>query len=95
MRVIHFTSPAADPLKGFDASGASFLPLADGGTHISCLHLEMDGKVESPSLTHATALLPMIIFPLIRPSWAWTSREMVTGRPQCVPQASRVRMTAG
>jgi redox-sensitive bicupin YhaK (pirin superfamily) len=59
MRVIHFTHPAADPLKGFDASGASFLPLADGlgDTHISCLHLEMGGKIEAPSITHAAALL--------------------------------------
>ena len=29
--------------------------------------------------TLACLVLPMIIFPLIRPSWAWTSREMVTG----------------
>jgi hypothetical protein len=59
MKVIHFTSPAADPLEAFDASGATFLPLADGegDTHLSCLHLGMGGKVESPSLTHATALL--------------------------------------
>jgi len=59
MRVIHFTQPAADPLKSFDSTGASFLPLADGegDTNISCLHLEMDGKVESPSLSHAAALL--------------------------------------
>jgi hypothetical protein len=59
MKVIHFTSPAADPLEAFHAAGAYFLPLADGqgDTHISCLHLEMDGKVESPSLSHATALL--------------------------------------
>ena len=59
MRVIHFTSPAADALKGFDASGATFLPLADGegDTHISCLHLEMGGKIEAPSITHASALL--------------------------------------
>ena len=37
MRVIHFTSPAADPLEAFDAAGAYFLPLADGqgDTHIS------------------------------------------------------------
>jgi hypothetical protein len=37
MKVIHFTFPATDPLKGFDASGASFLPLAagQGDTHIS------------------------------------------------------------
>jgi hypothetical protein len=59
MRVIHFTHPAADPLKDFDASGASFLPLADGegDTHISCLHLEMGGKIEAPSMTHAATLL--------------------------------------
>ncbi len=59
MDVIHFTHAAADPLKGFDASGASFLPLADGqgDTHISCLHLEMGGKVEAPSIPHAAALL--------------------------------------
>ena len=59
MIVIHFTSPAAEPLRAFDAAGASFLPLADGegDTHISCLHLETGGKVESPSLSHATALL--------------------------------------
>jgi hypothetical protein len=29
--------------------------------------------------TLACFVLPMIFFPLIRPSWAWTSREMVTG----------------
>jgi hypothetical protein len=29
--------------------------------------------------TLACFVLPMIIFPLLRPSWAWTSREMVTG----------------
>jgi redox-sensitive bicupin YhaK (pirin superfamily) len=59
MRVIHFTHNAADPLESFDASGASFLPLADGqgDTHISCLHLEMGGKIEAPSITHAAALL--------------------------------------
>ena len=59
MKVIHFTQPAADPLKGFGAAGAYFLPLADGegDTHISCLHLEMGGKIESPSLSHAAALL--------------------------------------
>jgi hypothetical protein len=58
MDVIHFTKGAADALTGFSALGASFLPLADGevNTHISCLHLEMGGKVESPSLSHATAL---------------------------------------
>lgn len=51
--------PAADPLESFDASGASFLPLTDGegDTHLSCLHLETGGKIEAPSLSHATALL--------------------------------------
>jgi hypothetical protein len=59
MRVIHFTQPAADPLKGFGAAGASFLPLADGetDTHISCLHLEKGGKIKAPSIIHAAALL--------------------------------------
>jgi hypothetical protein len=59
MDVIHFTSGAADPLKSFSTSRASFLPLADGegDTHISCLHLSMGAKVSSPSLTHACLLL--------------------------------------
>jgi redox-sensitive bicupin YhaK (pirin superfamily) len=63
MDVIHFTKRAADPLKAFGAAAAapavSFLPLADGegDTHISCLHLEMGGKIEAPSITHAAALL--------------------------------------
>src|SRR5882724_11817222 len=59
MDVIHFTERATDPLEGFGASGASFLPLADGqgDTHISCLHLEIGGKIEAPSITHAVALL--------------------------------------
>jgi redox-sensitive bicupin YhaK (pirin superfamily) len=59
MRVIHFTSGAADALTAFDATGASFLPLADGqgDTHISCLHLEIGGKIEAPSITHAAAIL--------------------------------------
>ena len=59
MRVIHFTRPAADPLKSFGATGASFLPLADGqgDTHLSCLHLEKGGKIEAPSISHAAALL--------------------------------------
>jgi hypothetical protein len=41
MQVIHFTHGATNPLKGFDASGASFLPLAygEGNSHVSCLHL--------------------------------------------------------
>jgi hypothetical protein len=29
----------------------------EGDTHINCLHLEMGGNVESPSLSHAAALL--------------------------------------
>jgi redox-sensitive bicupin YhaK (pirin superfamily) len=59
MDVIHFTYPATDPVTSFAASGASFLPLADGGgqTHISCLHLSMGGRIEAPSITHAAALL--------------------------------------
>jgi hypothetical protein len=59
VRIIHFTHAATDPLKGFGATAASFLPLADGqgDTHISCLHLEMGGKIEAPSITHAAALL--------------------------------------
>jgi hypothetical protein len=41
------------------ATRACFLPLADGNgnSHISCLHLEGNAKVSSPSLTHAAALL--------------------------------------
>jgi redox-sensitive bicupin YhaK (pirin superfamily) len=59
MRVIHFSHAATVPLEAFGASGASFLPLADGqgDTHISCLHLEMGGKIEAPSITHAAAIL--------------------------------------
>jgi redox-sensitive bicupin YhaK (pirin superfamily) len=59
MRVIHFTHRATDPLESFDASDASFLPLADGegDTHISCLHLELGGQIQAPSITHAAAIL--------------------------------------
>jgi redox-sensitive bicupin YhaK (pirin superfamily) len=59
MDVIHFTHGATDPLKGFGSAAASFLPLADGqgDTHISCLHLEIGGKIEAPSISHAAALL--------------------------------------
>jgi hypothetical protein len=59
MGVIHFTHGATDPLKGFDASGASFLPLGcgNGNSHISCLHLETGAEISSPSLSHAAALL--------------------------------------
>ena len=59
MNVIHFTHAATDPVTAFGATGASFLPIADGqgNTHISCLHLESNAKVSSPSLTDAAALL--------------------------------------
>jgi redox-sensitive bicupin YhaK (pirin superfamily) len=59
MNIIHFTERATDPLKGFDAAGARFLPLADGegNSHISCLHLETNARIEAPSITHAAALL--------------------------------------
>ena len=59
MRVIHFTHGATDPLKGFDAEGAHYVPLADGhgDTHLSCVHLESGATIEAPSLTHAAALL--------------------------------------
>jgi hypothetical protein len=63
MNIIHFTRRAADPLQAFAATGAasavSFLPLADGegNAHISCVHLERNATVSSPSLTHAAALL--------------------------------------
>jgi hypothetical protein len=38
MDVTHFTQGATDPLKG-SASGANFVPLADGtgDTHVRCL----------------------------------------------------------
>jgi hypothetical protein len=63
MRVIHFTKHAADPLEFSGASGASFLPLADGegDTHLSCLHLEMGGKIKAPSIIHAAALLAVCV----------------------------------
>jgi mannose-6-phosphate isomerase-like protein (cupin superfamily) len=53
------TLGATDPLKGFGAMGASFLPLADGqgDTHVSCAHLEAGATINAPSLTHAAALL--------------------------------------
>jgi redox-sensitive bicupin YhaK (pirin superfamily) len=59
MDVIHFTKAATDPLNSLGSSSAFFLPLADGqgDTHISCLHLRMNGKIEAPSITHAAALL--------------------------------------
>ena len=59
MDIIHFTLAATDPLKAFSASGASFLPLVEGlgNSHISCLHLEKDGKIQAPSISHSAALL--------------------------------------
>jgi hypothetical protein len=59
MDVIHFTRGAADPLNAFDAAGAHFLPLMEGqgSSHVSCLHLDSNAAIASPSLTHAAALL--------------------------------------
>ena len=59
MDVIHFTRSAADPFKGFDSSGASFLPIGrtESDTKISCLHLDIGATVRNPPLTHAAALL--------------------------------------
>jgi hypothetical protein len=59
MNIIHFTHGATDPLKGFDAEGAHYVPLADGhgDTHLSCVHLESGATINAPSLTHAAALL--------------------------------------
>jgi hypothetical protein len=59
MHIIHFTRAATYPLNSLGSSSAFFLPLADGqgDTHISCLHLDMNGKIEAPSITHAAALL--------------------------------------
>jgi hypothetical protein len=59
MRVIHFTHGATDPLEGFDAGGAHYVPLADGhgDTHLSCMHLEQGGKISAPSISHAATLL--------------------------------------
>jgi hypothetical protein len=59
MDVIHFTEPAADPLDTFGATGARFLPLTEGqgNSHVSCLHLDSNARISSPSLTHAAALL--------------------------------------
>jgi hypothetical protein len=57
--LIHFTHGATDPLDSFDAKGVRFLPLADGAgdSHVSCAHLAPGATIESPSLTHAAALL--------------------------------------
>jgi hypothetical protein len=59
MNIIHFARGATDPLKGFDAEGAHYVPLADGhgDTHLSCVHLESGATINAPSLTHAAALL--------------------------------------
>jgi hypothetical protein len=59
MDVIHFTRGAADPLSEFNATGARFLPLADGtgDTHVSCLHMEEGASIPAPSITHAATLL--------------------------------------
>jgi hypothetical protein len=59
MIIIQFTSGAAGPLTAFDAHGARFLPLLEGqgNSHVSCLHLDSNARIASPSLTHAAALL--------------------------------------
>lgn len=58
MRVIHFTRGTTDPLWN-PASGARYVPLADGfgTTHLSCLHLEPGAKVPEAPTGAATALL--------------------------------------
>lgn len=58
MRVIHFTQGATDPLWN-PASGAHYVPLADGfgTTHVSCLHLEPGAKIPEAPSGAATALL--------------------------------------
>jgi hypothetical protein len=58
MRVIHFTQGATDPLWN-TASGARYVPLADGfgTTHLSCLHLEPRAKIPEAPAGAATALL--------------------------------------
>jgi redox-sensitive bicupin YhaK (pirin superfamily) len=59
MDVIHFTHGATDPMLVAGTRGAHFLPLADGegDAHIGCVHLDPGATVESPSITHAVALL--------------------------------------
>ncbi|MGH8228602.1 MAG: hypothetical protein ACREU3_12000 [Steroidobacteraceae bacterium] len=58
MRVIHFTHGATDPLWN-PASGARFVPLADGfgATYLSCLHLEPGARIPEAPTGAATALL--------------------------------------
>ena len=59
MRVIHFTWDAADAFLANDASGARFVPLADGSgdTLLGCLHLDKGAVVSVPSKGRAVALL--------------------------------------
>jgi hypothetical protein len=59
MNIIHFSRGATDPLTSFGARAASFFPLLDseGNSHVSRLHLDSNAAIDSPSLTHATALL--------------------------------------
>jgi hypothetical protein len=59
MLIIHFTHSATDPLDTFDVTGARFVPLVEGqgNSHVSCLHLDSNARIASPSLTHAAALL--------------------------------------
>jgi redox-sensitive bicupin YhaK (pirin superfamily) len=59
VNIIHFTHGATDPLKGFDAEGAHYVPLADGegDAHLGCVHLEEGATINAPSLSHAAALL--------------------------------------
>jgi len=60
MHIIHFTSGATDPLTAFAATtGARFLALMEGqgDSHISCLHLNSNASIHSPSIEHAAALL--------------------------------------
>jgi hypothetical protein len=59
MQVIHFTEGATDPLQGFGAQRAKFVPLADGtgDTHVSCLYLDAGAQIPGPPCTHDCTLL--------------------------------------
>jgi hypothetical protein len=59
MNIIHFTRGATDPLNDFGATGADFLPLADGhgDSRVSCVHLNPNASINAPALSHASALL--------------------------------------
>ena len=59
MDVIHFTEGATIPLREFGEIGARFVPLAQGhGTaSLSALHLEPGARLQTPSISHAAALL--------------------------------------